>query len=194
MPRLFFSAFLSVFFLGLSVCARCEAEVHAIPEDTNQVSSWIYAPQDADSPKWWAKDLSKWNPLLIDQVCPGTLAPESNEQRLVYDFRFLGPGTIEYFAFGTDVPKIEGEILIGMKVQIHEKDGKTLDLPFSLRFLDPSGECHQIPLNIRCNGWRIGKIQSSGGCWGGDGDHTLQFPCQFESVTMDRKFDGYKVK
>ncbi|MDO4858517.1 MAG: hypothetical protein Q4A17_11300 [Thermoguttaceae bacterium] len=196
MPRLFFSAFLSVslFFFGLSFGARYEAEIHAIPEDTNQVSSWIYAPQNVDSPKWWAKDLSKWKPLVNSQVCPGTLAPESNAQQLVYDFHFLGPGTIEYFAFGTDVPKIEGEILIGMKVQIHEKDGKPLNLPFNLRFLDPSGECHQIPLNIRCNGWRIGKIQSSGGCWGGDGDHTLQFPCRFESVTMDRKFDGYKVE
>ena len=84
MPRLFFSAFLSVFFFAFSVGARCEAEVRAIPEDTNQVSSWIYAPQDADSPKWWAKDLSKWNPLLSDQVCPGTLAPESNDQRLAF--------------------------------------------------------------------------------------------------------------
>lgn len=63
MPRLFFSAFLSVsisvslslslffffFFFGLSFGARYEAEIHAIPEDTNQVSSWIYAPQDGEA-------------------------------------------------------------------------------------------------------------------------------------------------
>jgi len=170
------------------------AEIHAIPEDTAQASASLYVPMDADSPKWWAKDLTKWKPFVNSQVCPGTLAEESNAERLVYDFHFLGPGTIEYFAFGTDVPKIPGEMFIGMRVRINEKDGKELNLPFNLRFVDPSGECHQIPLNIRCNGWRIGKIKSSGGCWGGDGDRKLQFPCRFESVTMDRKFDGYKVE
>lgn len=172
----------------------CAEEIRAIPEDTLRSSSFLWAVQNPDSPKWWAADPEKWGAIHSSQTCRTTRGKEFGAEKLVFDFEFVGHGGIEYLAFHADIPEITEERFIGIRYELQEADGKPLQLPFNLRFLDPSGECHQIPLQYSANGWLIGKICSSDGSWGGDKDKTLQFPCRFESVTMDRKFDGYAVK
>ncbi len=191
----FFRLFLTLglFFPTVSVSLNAN-EIRAIPEDTLRCAAYFFSVQDVDSPKWWAANPDKWRPFQNVQTCRTTAGEGFGSEKLVFDFEFAGHGGIEYLAFGADIPEITEERFIGIRCDLRESNGTPLQLPFNLRFVDPSGECHQIPLKYLSNGWLIGKITSSPGCWGGDRDKKLQFPCRFESVTMDRKFDGYAVK
>jgi len=191
----YFLFWFSELFLLLTLSFGLKAsEIRAIPEDTLRSSAFLFSVQDGDSPKWWSSAPEKWQPFQNAQTCRTAAGKGFGSEKLVFDFEFVGHGGIEYLAFGADIPEITEERFIGIRYDLKESNGQPLQLPFNLRFIDPSGECHQIPLNHSSNGWLIGRIDSSGGCWGGDRDKTLQFPCRFESVTMDRKFDGYAVK
>ena len=134
--------------------------------------------------------------LKGQQQAPGTAKVEPGAGRdgqaaLRVNYDFAGGKAIEYLELGT--PFTLDEKVTGFGLWIKQTGGP---LHLKLRFKDPSGETHQIPMFMtEGEGWQFAaaRMDAVPGHWGGDEDGKLQYPAQVYSVVADRpsrEFDG----
>jgi len=97
----------------------------------------------------------------------------------------------EYLSIGTPFFIRKPGYFAAVDVQVEELDEKTgkyreMKYPINLRFVDPSGEWHQVRAASRVGKWAVAPIESSRDPhWGGDDDGVLQFPCALEYIVVD---------
>ena len=137
----------------------------------------------------------EWPLLSGNQLCRCTWRPDTGEA-LSVDFQFVGDSKrpIEYLAIHTPLYVSKPNTWVGFQIKITFDAPGEFYPPMMVRCVDPSGETHCSPLPTKLAGdWYVGKVDSAGNHWGGDGDGVLQFPCRVESLLMDRVRDGWKI-
>ncbi len=131
------------------------------------------------------------------QQAPGRVVADAAGGRdgktaLRIDYDFAGGKPIEYLDLGTPFVLDQPVTAIGVW---YKQTGGPLHL--LLRFRDPSGETHQIPMAMprTASGWQFAacRLDTTAGTWGGDADGKLQYPAAIASIVADRpsrEFDG----
>ena len=133
-----------------------------------------------------------FRPIEHGQSAKATRSDKTSKDKLVIDCEFVGREGLEYLEVQTNI-KID-------KPGLHLGGAFAADFPRSsgtirVRLRDPSGETHQHTLGVS-NGTMIFApiVSSTEGSWGGDGDKTLQFPCEIASFILDRPGAGFVGK
>ncbi len=139
-----------------------------------------------------AIDTSRWHAFTGGQNCKSTLKRDPKNNRTIVDFSFSGKPKIEYMAIGAPLKITAGNQYIGVRTSVRTEDGQSPLCPYCMRLIDPSGETHQINLNLAGGDWLLGEIKSSSPHWGGDENGILEFPCTFDCLIMDKADSNWK--
>ena len=108
------------------------------------------------------------------------------------DYEFVGRVPLEYVEFGRPITVDKPGLGVGFWVK-----GDAAKLGLRIRIRDKSGETHQLSLaRLGSGSWRYVAcaFDGPGGCWGGDGNRRLDYPCTFHSILADRPKRGYMGK
>ena len=180
---------LTLLFTSVMICSGAEKMKIAGIRDESAESTASHYHQAEAIPS------DTWRVFEGGQNCKGTVKRDSKANRFVADFSFSGEDRIEYLAVGApfELTKKGGGRYFGIKADVRTEDGAEPICPFCIRLVDPSGEYHQIYLNIICGDWLLGRIGKSSPHWGGDDNGKLEFPCKFSCLIMDRAESKWKV-
>ncbi|NQT51235.1 hypothetical protein HQ576_04260 [bacterium] len=141
------------------------------------------------------KGVGAWRAGAGGQQAKATLARATDEKHagqaaLRVDFEFIGKKDYEYIEVGSGATLEQPGLGLGLWVK---GDGTPLSL--RVRVQDKTGETHQVDLErLTFAGWRFLAArfdQPGAGCWGGDANHRLDYPCRLTSVLADRPQRGY---
>lgn len=114
----------------------------------------------------------------------------SGTRSLAITYRFSGEKRIEYVSIVRPVTFTERGLGLGFRVR-----GNGAGLGLKIRIKDASGETHQFGMDrMDFAGWRCVAAAidgRSGGCWGGDGNRRLDYPCRLAAILADRPAKGF---
>ena len=126
------------------------------------------------------------------QACIAKRVSKPDDAEMVVECEFTAStNEPEYLSIGTPYFIKKPGYVAAVDALVEELDEKTgqfheVKFPINLRFVDPSGEWHQVRANDPIGKWMAGPVESSRDThWGGDDDGTLQFPCSLEFIVVD---------
>ncbi len=165
--------------------------VECVPVDTlpEQTYEAVELLDDFES------DAMKWTAVRGAQNAEVRLHRDDTRQHsgtasMRADYRFTGQQELQYIQLTKQVTfSMPG---LGIGFWLHH-DGTPFTL--RLRFLDSSGENHQVELlGAAKPGWQfvVGQLDSPSTTWGGDGNGNKDYPCRLSGIVVDRPGRGFQ--
>lgn len=186
--------------LAVTVILACSAAVSAgstwssieCPEKMPAVEDRFATVSTVDD---FEKDLTGWevhdagqNAQTAIETTADTAA--GGTRSLAITYRFSGEKRIEYVSVVRPVTFKKRGLGLGFRVR-----GNGAGLGLKMRIKDASGETHQIGMDrMDFAGWRYVAAAIDGraeGCWGGDGNRRLDYPCRLAAILADRPAKGF---